>query len=104
MALPQATRTGDLWGAAPNPARFFEKSVGKTLFYRKVSRSLRSRDTLRLFLYYLKFRFSFSACIYGRKTQTANPNPYNKKPKLLKNIDELARSRQGGVTAYNTRG
>ena len=53
-------RTRDLWGAAPNPARFFEKSVGKTMFYRKVSHSLRSRDTLRLFLFYLNFSFSLT--------------------------------------------
>src|SRR5699024_7373985 len=53
-------RTRNLWGAAPNPARFFEKSVGKTMFYRKVSHSLRSRDTLRLFLFYLKLNFSLT--------------------------------------------
>ena len=54
-------RTRDLWGAAPYPARFFEKSVGKTMFYRKVSHSLRSCDTLRLFLFYLNFSFSLTA-------------------------------------------
>ena len=53
-------RTRDLWGTAPYPARFFEKSVGKTMFYRKVSHSLRSRDTLRLFLFYLKLNFSLT--------------------------------------------
>ncbi len=53
-------RTRDLWGSAPYPARFFEKSVGKTMFYRKVSHSLRSRDTLRLFLFYLNFSISFT--------------------------------------------
>ena len=53
-------RTRNLWGAAPNPARFFEKSVGKTMFYRKVSHSLRSCDTLRLFLFYLKLNFSLT--------------------------------------------
>ena len=51
---------GFLWGSAPNPARFFEKSVGKTMFYRKVSHSLRSCDTLRLFLFYLKLNFSLT--------------------------------------------
>ena len=45
-------RTRDLWGAAPYPARFFEKSVGKTMFYRKVSHSLRSCDTLRFFCFF----------------------------------------------------
>jgi len=29
--LPKS-HTGDLWGSAPDPARFFEKSVGKTVF------------------------------------------------------------------------
>ena len=53
-------RTRDLWGSAPYPARFFEKSVGKTMFYRKVSHSLRSRDTLRLFLFYWNFSISLT--------------------------------------------
>ncbi len=36
------------------------QSVGKTMFYRKVSHSLRSCDTLRLFLFYLKLNFSLT--------------------------------------------
>ena len=42
---------GFLWGSAPNPARFFEKSVGKIMFCRKVSHSFHSCDTWRLFLF-----------------------------------------------------
>ena len=41
----QFTRTNNtkvLWGFAPSPAHFFEKSGRKTMFYRQVSHSLRS--------------------------------------------------------------
>ncbi len=31
-----------LWGSAPHPARFFEKSVGKSVFYCRTPHSLRS--------------------------------------------------------------
>ena len=43
---------------------------------------------------------AFMAGKLRQQTQTH----ITKNQKLLKNIDELARSRQGGVTAYNTRG
>ena len=50
------------YGALPqHPARFFEKSGGKTMFCRQASHSLRSCDTLRLFSFYLSFCLGFSA-------------------------------------------
>ena len=58
-ALPK-THMSFLWGSAPNPARFFEKSGGKTIFYRRISHSLRSCDIRRLFLILLDFGLSFT--------------------------------------------
>ena len=44
---------GFLWCSAPNPARFFEKSVGKIMFCRKASHSFHSCDTLRLLSFFI---------------------------------------------------
>ena len=75
------------------------------MFYRKASRSLRSRNTLRLFTF-LKLRF----WLLFRCSQIHNPNQDSKsKPhitknqKFPKNTDVLARSRQCGVNACYTR-
>ena len=40
-----------LWGSAPHPARFFEKSVGKSVFYSRTPHSLPSCAIRRLFHY-----------------------------------------------------
>ena len=107
----------DLWGSAPSlcmrlfmglcpiPRPLFLKSGGKIMFYRKASRSLRSRNTLRLFTF-LKLRFwlLFRCSQIHNPNQDSKSNPHiTKNQKFPKNTDVLARSRQGGVTACYTR-
>ena len=42
LQYSRTNNTKVLWGSAPSPAHFFEKSGRKTMFYRQVSHSLRS--------------------------------------------------------------
>ena len=73
-ALPK-THMSFLWGSAPNPARFFEKSGGKIIFYRRISHSLRSCDIRRLFLILLDFGLSFTSVnnrSQGRRSAARN--------------------------------